>query len=107
MTRVRTSALRVPLGVVADVAATAARGEPGVDRLGRGGRGLASVLAGQPVDVRLDEGEAWLRVRVVASAEVRFDALGEAVRRAVATALERQLSLAVREVTVVVAGLGG
>jgi uncharacterized alkaline shock family protein YloU len=101
------NALRVPQAVVVDVAATAARGVPGVTRLGRGGRGLAGLVGRSPVEVRLEAGEAWLRVRVVAGSSVRFDTLAEAVRHAVAAAVERQLGLGVREVTVVVAGLGG
>lgn len=100
-------ALWVPLEVVVDVAASAARGVPGVARLGRGGRGLSGLVGRPPVEARLEEGEALLRVRVVAGSDVGFDALAEAVRRAVATAVERQLGLAVREVTVVIAGLGG
>ena len=100
-------ALHVPPGVVAEVAAAAAREVPGVARLGRGGRGLAGLLARAPIEVQQGPEGLRLRVRIVALGDVALGGVAEGVRRSVAAAVQHELGLTVEEVTVVVAGLEG
>jgi len=71
----------------------------------RAGRRVA--LAGSPVAIRVDGDRVSIRLWLIARPGADLGATTQAVRTAVAAAIERLLGLAVETVTVVVDGIGG
>jgi uncharacterized alkaline shock family protein YloU len=97
--------VRVPERLVRDAVATAARSVVGVARLGRGGPLLGRLAARRPVEIAIEGDAVVLRLWVVALEDVSLGSLAERVRHAVAAAVEGQLGLTAREVTIVVDGI--
>jgi uncharacterized alkaline shock family protein YloU len=98
--------LSVGRGVIAEVARLAALEVPDILRVGRAAPPWRVVLAGSPVRIRVHAGEVTVRLWLVARPGADLVAATAAVRRAVATAIERLLGLRVASVTVVVDGVG-
>jgi uncharacterized alkaline shock family protein YloU len=100
-------ALTVRKRVIRSIAATAAESVPGVLRVGRGGSRPLAWLVGRPVAAWTDAGRVHLRVWLIVRPGEPLPALSRRVRSAVSRAIERQLGLALGEVTILVDGVGG
>jgi uncharacterized alkaline shock family protein YloU len=98
--------LAVSHPVIREVVRLAAVEAPGVIRVGRAGPPWRRILAGGPVAVRLRDGAVEVKVVVVARPGQSLPALAAEVRAAVGGAIERLLGLALRDVTVIVDGVG-
>ena len=99
--------LSVGRRVVDEMVRLAAYEVPGVARVGRGGPGWRSFLAGPPVVTRVAAGGVRVRIWVVARPGQSLEAVSGGVRTAVAAAIERLLGLRLDSVTVTVDGVGG
>lgn len=99
--------LSVGRSVIVETARLAALEVPDVLRVDRGGPRWRAILAGPPIMVRVHGDEVSVRVRIIARPGVDLVTTAERVRAAVAAAVERLLGLQVREVTVLVDGVGG
>jgi len=100
------SVLIVGPGVIRETVKLAALEVPGVLRVGRGGPAWRDVVGGQPVRVRIRDGQVFVTVRLVARPRQRLVPLTAQVREAVGGAVERLLGLELGAVTVVVDGVG-
>jgi uncharacterized alkaline shock family protein YloU len=98
--------LSVGRSVIVGVVRLAALEVPDVMRVARGGPRWRAALAGPPILVRVRSEGVSVRVRVIARPGANLAELGRHVREAVAAAVERLLGLQVREVTVLVDGVG-
>ena len=96
--------LTIARRVVAEMVRLAAIEVPGVLRIGRGG--WAIPLGRDSVRVRVRDGAVEARVWLIARPGHALVPLTRDVRMAVAAAIERLLDLQVRDVTVVVDGVG-
>ena len=93
--------------VVLETIRLAARGVPGVVRVGRSGSRLRARLAGPAVVTDLDATEATtVRISIVARPGTSLRAVAGQVHSAVRSALEGQLGLTVGEVLVTIDGVG-
>lgn len=99
--------LSVGRSVIVETARLAALEVADVLRVDRGGPRWRAILAGPPIMVRVRGDEVSIRVRIIARPGVDLVATTERVRAAVGSAVERLLGLRVREVTVLVDGVGG
>lgn len=93
--------------IIVTVAASAARADPGVSRVGRGGPRALAWLAGAPVEARLVDGLVQVRLWLIVTAGRPFGEISARVRAAVRAAIEKQLGLPLGEVTVFIDGIGG
>lgn len=98
--------LAVARRVVVEMVRLAVIEVPGVVRIGRGSGGWAASLGRSPVKVRIRDGQVEARIWVVARPGQAIVPLAQEVRTAVAAAIERLLDMEVRDVTVVVDGVG-
>jgi uncharacterized alkaline shock family protein YloU len=103
---VKNPQLHVTQSVVVTMVRLATEEVPGVLRIGRGGPRWRAILAGAPIEVKIREGTADVRVTVIARPGQPLGALARQVRGAVCGAIERLLGLQVGTVTVVVDGVG-
>lgn len=99
-------ALAVSHPVIREVVRLAAVEAPGVVRVGRAGPPWRRLVAGRPVQVHLRDGVVEVKVVVVARPGHNLPALAADVRTAVGGAIERLLGLTLRDVTVIVDGVG-
>ena len=99
-------ALTVARRVVVEMVRLAAIEVPGVLRVGRGPSGLRLGSGRSPVRVRVRHGAVDARVWLIARPGQALVPLTHEVRTTVAAAIERLLGLEVRDVTVVVDGVG-
>lgn len=97
--------LDVRTSVITTLARSAAAAVPGVAYLGRGGPRWLRPWSGPPVSAWLDDGRVHVRIWLVAQGPISLPDLTRRVRAAVAGTVERQLDLALAEVTVVVDGV--
>ena len=98
--------LAVARRVVVEMVRLAAIEVPGVVRIGRGATLWAASFGRPPVKVRIRDGEVEARIWIVARPGQALVPLAGEVRTAVASAIERLLAREVRDVTVVVDGVG-
>jgi uncharacterized alkaline shock family protein YloU len=99
--------LSVGRGVIVEVARLAALEVPDVLKVARRGPGWRAALAGPPIMVRIGADGVTVRLRIIARPGADLVATGLRVRDSVARAVERLLGLQVREVNVLVDGVGG
>ncbi len=97
--------LTVSHSVVVEMVRVAALEVPGVLKVGRGGP--LAWLGGSPVRARVGDGRVSVRVWIIARPGHAIRPLAAQVRQAVAATVERLLGLDLREVIVVVDGVGG
>lgn len=97
--------LDVGIGVITALARSAVVGVPGVAYLGRGGPRWLRGWGGAPVNAWLEDGRVHVRIWLVAQGPTSLPGLAYRVRSAVAGTVERQLGLALADVTVVVDGV--
>jgi uncharacterized alkaline shock family protein YloU len=100
-------ALSVGRGVIVEMIRLAAFEVPGVMRVARGGPAWRAVFRGAPVAVRVRGEQVDVRLWIVARPGADLSVVGRQVRAAVTGAVERLLGLHLRNVTVVVDGVGG
>jgi uncharacterized alkaline shock family protein YloU len=98
--------LSVGRGVIVEVARLAALEVPAVLRVARRGPRWRAALAGPPVMVRVRADGVTVKLRIIARPGADLVATGRHVRDSVARAVERLLGLQVREVNVLVDGVG-
>jgi uncharacterized alkaline shock family protein YloU len=98
--------LTVGRGVIVEVARLAALEVPDVLRVARRGPGWRAALAGPPIMVRVRAEGVSVKLRIIARPGADLVETGRLVRGAVGRAVERLLGLEVREVTVLVDGVG-
>ena len=98
--------LTVARRVAVEIVRLAALEVPGVLRVGRGGGGIAARLAGSATRVRIRDGAVDARIWLVARPGQALVPLAREVRGAVGAAIERLLGLEVRDITIVVDGVG-
>jgi uncharacterized alkaline shock family protein YloU len=101
-----TSGLTVGKPVIAEMVRLAAFEVPGVQAVGRSGRGWRRLLLAPPVDVRLHGNRVTVRVSIVARPGQALTPLVRQVRTAVTATVERLLGLELDGVWVVVDGVG-
>lgn len=99
--------LEVRPGVITALARSAAEDVPGVAYLGRGGPRWLRPWGGSPVATWLQDDRVHVRIWLVAQGPAALPDLAQRVRAAVADAVQRQLDLALADVTVVVDGVRG
>ena len=99
--------LSVGRGVIVEVARLAALEVPDVLRVARRGPPWRAALAGPPILVRVSDEGVTVRLRIIARPGSNLAETGRRVREAVGRAVERMLGLHVREVSVLVDGVGG
>jgi uncharacterized alkaline shock family protein YloU len=99
--------LSVGRSVIVEVARLAALEIPEVLQVARRGPRWRALLAGPPIVVRLRSDGVFLKLRIIARPGADLVATGRRVRDAVGLAVERLLGLEVREVTVLIDGVGG
>jgi uncharacterized alkaline shock family protein YloU len=99
--------LTVGRGVIVEVARLAALEVPDVLRVARRGPRWRAALAGPPIMVRVRADGVTLKLRIIARPGADLVATGLHVRESVARAVERLLGLQVREVSVLIDGVGG
>ncbi|MCJ7671640.1 MAG: Asp23/Gls24 family envelope stress response protein [Acidimicrobiia bacterium] len=78
---------------------------PGVVRVGRGGPAFWAWLAGPAVTARLRDGRVYVRLFLVARSGESLAILAARARRSVAHTMERQLGLALGEITILIDGV--
>jgi uncharacterized alkaline shock family protein YloU len=98
--------LSVGRGVIVEVARLAALEVPDVLRVARRGPRWRAALAGPPIMVRVRADGVVVRLRIIARPGADLAVTGRRVREAVGRAVERLLGLEVREVSVLVDGVG-
>jgi uncharacterized alkaline shock family protein YloU len=98
--------LSVGRGVIIEVARLAALEVPDVLRVARRGPRWRAALAGPPIMVRIRPDGVVVRLRIIARPGADLAATGRRVRESVGRAVERLLGLEVREVSVLVDGVG-
>jgi len=98
--------LSVGRGVIVEVARLAALEVPDVLRVARRGPPWRATLAGPPIIVRVRKEGVSVKLRIIARPGADLAETGRLVRGAVGRAVERLLGLEVREVTVLVDGVG-
>lgn len=98
--------LSVGRGVIVEVARLAALEVPDVLRVARRGPRWRAALAGPPITVRVRSDGVLVRLRIIARPGADLAVTGRRVREAVGRAVERLLGLEVREVSVLVDGVG-
>ena len=98
--------LSVGRGVIVEVARLAALEVPEVLRVARRGPPWRAALAGPPITVRVRADGVVVRLRIIARPGADLALTGRRVREAVGRAVERLLGLEVREVSVLVDGVG-
>jgi uncharacterized alkaline shock family protein YloU len=98
--------LSVGRGVIVEVARLAALEVPDVLRVARRGPPWRAALAGPPIMVRVRPDGVEVKLRIIARPGADLADAGRHVRDAVGRAVERLLGLHVREVTVLVDGVG-
>ncbi|HUQ44136.1 MAG TPA: Asp23/Gls24 family envelope stress response protein [Candidatus Limnocylindria bacterium] len=98
--------LTVGRGVIVEVARLAALEVPEVLRVARRGPPWRAYLAGPPIMVRVRAEGVSVKLRIIARPGSDLAETGRLVRDAVGRAVERLLGLEVREVTVLVDGVG-
>ena len=98
--------LSVGRGVIIEVARLAALEVPEVLRVARRGPPWRAALAGPPIMVRVRADGVVVRLRIIARPGADLAVTGRRVREAVGRAVERLLGLKVREVSVLVDGVG-
>ena len=99
--------LSVGRGVIVEVVRLAALETPQVLRVGRRGPPWRAALAGPPISVRVGSDGVDVKLRIIARPGADLALATAHVRDAVGRAVERLLGLRVREVTVLVDGVGG
>jgi uncharacterized alkaline shock family protein YloU len=102
-----TADLSVGRGVIVEVARLAALEVPDVLRVARRGPRWRAALAGPAVMVRVRPEGVVVRLRIIARPGSDLAETGRRVREAVGRAVERMLGLEVREVSVLIDGVGG
>jgi uncharacterized alkaline shock family protein YloU len=103
----RTPNLSVGRSVIVEVARLAALEVPDVLRVARRGPRWRAALAGPPVMVRVRSDGVTVKLRIIARPGADLADTGRRVRDAVGRAVERLLGLHVREVSVLIDGIGG
>lgn len=98
--------LSVGRGVIVEVARLAALEVPEVLRVARRGPPWRAALAGPPILVRVSDEGVTVRLRIIARPGSDLAETGRRVRDAVGRAVERLLGLRVREVSVLIDGVG-
>jgi uncharacterized alkaline shock family protein YloU len=101
-----TADLSVGRSVIVEVARLAALEVPDVLRVARRGPPWRAALAGPPIIVRVRPDGVVVRLRIIARPGADLAATGRRVRDAVGRAVERMLGLHVREVSVLIDGVG-
>jgi uncharacterized alkaline shock family protein YloU len=99
--------LSVGRSVIIEVARLAALEVPDVLRVARRGPPWRAALAGPPISVRVRPDGVVVRLRIIARPGADLAATGSHVRDAVGRAVGRMLGLHVREVSVLIDGVGG
>jgi uncharacterized alkaline shock family protein YloU len=99
--------LSVGRGVIVEVVRLAALESPEVLRVGRRGPPWRAALAGPPITVRVRSEGVDVKLRIIARPGADLAVATAHVRDAVGRAVERLLGLHVRDVTVLVDGVGG
>jgi uncharacterized alkaline shock family protein YloU len=99
--------LSVGRSVIVEVARLAALEVPDVLRVARRGPRWRAALAGPPIMVRVRDEGVTVKLRIIARPGADLVQTGRHVRDAVGRAVERLLGLHVREVSVLVDGVGG
>jgi uncharacterized alkaline shock family protein YloU len=99
--------LSVGRSVIVEVARLAALEVPEVLSVARRGPRWRAALAGPPIMVRVRADGVTIRLRIIARPGADLADTGRRVRDAVGRAVERLLGLHVREVSVLIDGVGG
>ena len=99
--------LTVGRSVIVEVARLAALEVPDVLRVARRGPPWRAALAGPAILVRVSDQGVTVRLRIIARPGSNLAETGRRVRDAVGRAVERMLGLEVREVSVLIDGVGG
>jgi uncharacterized alkaline shock family protein YloU len=99
--------LSVGRSVIVEVARLAALEVPDVLKVARRGPRWRAALAGPPIMVRVRADGVTVKLRIIARPGADLAATGRRVRDAVGRAVERLLGLQVREVSVLIDGVGG
>jgi uncharacterized alkaline shock family protein YloU len=102
----RSPQLSVGGRVISEMIRLAAIEVPGVLRVGRGGPRWRTMLAGNPIRIRVRGGRVDVRVTVIARPGHRLGQVAAEVRTAVGAAIERLLGMELGAITVVVDGVG-
>jgi uncharacterized alkaline shock family protein YloU len=98
--------LSVGRSVIVEVARLAALEVPDVLRVARRGPPWRAALAGPPIIVRVRADGVVVRLRIIARPGADLAATGRRVRDSVGRAVERMLGLQVKEVSVLIDGVG-
>jgi uncharacterized alkaline shock family protein YloU len=98
--------LSVGRSVIVEVVRLAALEVPDVLRVARRGPPWRAALAGPPIVVRVRTEGVTVRLRIIARPGADLAATGRRVRDAVGRAVERMLDLHVKEVSVLIDGVG-
>jgi uncharacterized alkaline shock family protein YloU len=98
--------LSVGRSVIVEVARLAALEVPDVLRVARRGPRWRAALAGPAISVRVRPDGVVVRLRIIARPGADLAATGSRVRDAVGRAVEKLLGLHVREVSVLIDGVG-
>lgn len=101
-----TADLSVGRNVIVEVARLAALEVPDVLRVARRGPPWRAALAGPPIIVRVRADGVVVRLRIIARPGADLAATGRRVRDSVGRAVERMLGLQVKEVSVLIDGVG-